>query len=249
MNKKFNFFKLFPRIYTRLFKSLYKNRLDYNLSELLKNGLSIETIYDIGAYKGEWSTYYNKTSLKNKKFYLFEANQSNEKFLSNTKFNYYIDVLSDSKKKLKFYTKGLTGDSYYRELSERYSKDLKFNLISTNTLNDIVEKNNLDYPNFVKIDTQGSEIDILKGANKVLANCNLLYLETPIIEYNLGSPNFSETVKYLNSIGFIPYDICEIHYMDKMLIQIDILYIRKKKFLEIFPKQQTIDLLTNETFY
>ena len=80
MNKKFNFFKLFPRIYTRLFKSLYKNRLDYNLSELLKNGLSIETIYDIGAYKGEWSTYYNKTSLKNKKFYLFEANQSNEKF-------------------------------------------------------------------------------------------------------------------------------------------------------------------------
>ena len=53
----------------------------------------------------------------------------------------------------------------------------------------------------------------------------------------------SECIKYLNSIGFIPYDICEIHHMDKMLVQIDILYIRKTKFLEIYPNQQTIDLL------
>ena len=99
---------------------------------------------------------------------------------------------------------------------------------------------NLD---FIKIDTQGSEIDILKGSNEILSNCNLLYLETPVIEYNLNSPSLSECVEYLNSIDFVPYDICEVHYMDKMLVQIDILYIRKTKFLEIFPNQQTIDLL------
>ena len=104
-------------------------------------------------------------------------------------------------------------------------------------------RNKLKLPHFIKLDTQGSEIDILKGSEETLLNCYLLYLETPIIEYNLNSPNLTYNIKYLNSIGFIPYDICEIHYMDKMLVQIDILYIRKNKFLEIFPYQPTIDLL------
>ena len=107
----------------------------------------------------------------------------------------------------------------------------------------IIEKENLKLPNFIKIDTQGSEIDILKGSKKATSNCDLIYLETPIIEYNLNSPNLSDCVKFMKSINFIPFDICEIHYMDKMLIQIDILYINKSKFLEIFPGGKSIDYL------
>ena len=137
----------------------------------------------------------------------------------------------------------MSGDSYYRELSERYAKEVEFKLVSAETLNEVVKKNNFEFPNFIKIDTQGSEIDILKGSNKILSNCNLIYLETPIIEYNMGSPNLSENVKYLNSIGYIPYDICEVHYIDEMLVQIDILYIKKSKFLDIFTNHKTIDLL------
>ena len=243
MSIKFNFFKIFSKKFKTLFKSLYKHKLDYNLNELIKTGLNLEIIYDIGAYKGEWSKGISKKSLKNKKFYLFEANVSNEKYLIDTKFDYFLGVLSDTKKELKFYSRGLTGDSYYREQSERYDERYKSKNVTTTTLDDIVEKNNLDHPNFIKIDTQGSEIDILKGSKKTLDTCNLLYLETPIIEYNLNSPNLSECIKYLDTIGFVPYDICEIHYMDNILVQIDILYIRKTKFLEIFPNQQTIDLL------
>ena len=48
----------------------------------------------------------------------------------------------------------------------------------------------------------------------------------------------------LNSVGdFITFDICDVHYYDKMLIQIDILYIKKTKFLEIFPGGKSIDFL------
>ena len=100
-----------------------------------------------------------------------------------------------------------------------------------------------ELPNFIKIDTQGSEIDILKGANKTITNCDLIYLETPIIEYNLNSPNLSECVDYLKSINFVPLDICDVHYFDKMLIQIDILYIKKTKFLEIFPGGKSSNFL------
>ena len=242
MTTKFKFLRLFSKQFKKIFKSLYKNRLDYNLNELKKKGLDLEIIYDIGAYHGEWSKAFNKTSLENKKFYLFEANETNEKFLIDSKFEYFIGILSSSKKEVNFYSRGLTGDSYYRELSNRYDEKYQSKILTTTTLDHIVKKNNLKHPSFIKMDTQGSEIDILKGSKEVLSNCNLLFLETPIIKYNLNSPNFSEYIEYLNSIGFIPYDICETHYMDKIIVQVDILYIRKTKFLEIFPNQQTLDL-------
>ena len=147
------------------------------------------------------------------------------------------------KKKVNFYSRKLTGDSYYREQSNRYDKDRKPETIITTTLDEIVKKENLKLPNFIKIDTQGSEIDILKGSKNTLKNCNLIYLETPIIEYNLNSPNLNECVNYLKSINFVPLDICEVHYMDKVLIQVDILYINKSKFFEIFPGGKSIDFL------
>ena len=243
MKIKFIIFKLFPRIFTRFFKSLYKHKLDYNLSELIKRGLKIDVVYDIGAYRAEWSKSLNQTSLKKKDFILFEANQENEEYLKKTNFKYHIGVLSNERKKVNFYSRKLTGDSYYREQSERYDENYKPKIIITDTLDEVVEKKNLKLPNFIKIDTQGSEIDILKGSGKTLKNCNLIYLETPIIEYNLNSPTLSECVSYLKSINFIPFDICEVHFMDKVLIQIDILYINKLKFLELFPEGKSIDFL------
>tara|TARA_B100002019_G_scaffold228138_1_gene201395 strand:- start:277 stop:1011 length:735 start_codon:yes stop_codon:yes gene_type:complete len=243
MKIKFKFFKSFPRIFTRFFKSLYKHKLDYNLTELIKKGLKIDVIYDIGAYRAEWSKNYSQSSLKNKDFFLFEANQENERYLKKSNFNYYIGVLSNEKKKVNFYSRKLTGDSYYREQSDRYEKDRKPEIITTTTLDEVVEKENLKLPNFIKIDTQGSEIDILKGSKNTLKNCNLIYLETPIIEYNLNSPNLNECINYLESINFVPFDICEVHHMDNVLIQIDILYINKSKFFEIFPGGKSIDFL------
>jgi len=75
------FFKVFPQIYIKFFNRSYDHKLNHNLLNLLKRGLKIDIIFDIGAYRGEWSKLFNKTSLKNKKFYLFEANEENREFL------------------------------------------------------------------------------------------------------------------------------------------------------------------------
>lgn len=241
MNIKFNIFKKYPKLFTRFFKSLYKHKLDYNITELTKKGLCLDIVYDVGAYQAEWSNNYIKKSLKKKNFFLFEANKTNENYLKKSGFKYFIEVLSDEKKRVKFYSKKLTGDSYYREQSERYNENYELEIRETKTLDEIIKREKLPLPNFIKIDTQGSEIDILKGTKKSLTNCNLIYLETPIIEYNSGAPSLNESIDYLKSINFIPYDICEVHYMDKILIQIDILYIRKDFFYKIFPGEKSIN--------
>ena len=181
-------------------------------------------------------------SLNNKEFILFEANKTNEKYLKDTSFKYFIEVLSDEKKKIKFYSKKLPGDSYYKEQSDRYNEG---NAETRNavTLDEVIEKEKIPLPNLIKIDTQGSEIDILKGAKRTISNCKLIYLECPIIEYNFGSPNLDQYIKYLNSIDFIPYDICEVHYIDKVLVQIDILFIKKSIINKIYPENKILNIL------
>ena len=87
---KFKVFKFFLKKYERAFNSFYKNKLNLKLVKLQKNGLNINTIYDIGAYRGEWSLDLSKKSLKGKEFILFEANEKNEKYLKNKNFNYFI---------------------------------------------------------------------------------------------------------------------------------------------------------------
>ena len=239
----FKLFKFFPKKYNRLFNSLYKHRLNNNLIDLIKKKIKIQNIYDIGAYKGEWSIFLNNTSLKNKNFFLFEANIENEIYLKKLNFKYFISVLSDKIKEVEFYSKAHTGDSYYPEQTNFYEKNLLPKIKKTNTLDDIVTKNNLPFPDFIKIDTQGSEIDILKGGKKNVENCKVILLECPIIQYNLGSPNFGEYINYLNLINFVPYDICEIHNIDKVLIQIDVLFIRKSIIEEINKDKKILNIL------
>tara|TARA_B100001250_G_scaffold18052_1_gene15687 strand:- start:1161 stop:1913 length:753 start_codon:yes stop_codon:yes gene_type:complete len=242
----YNIFKIFPKKFNKIFNRFYGHKLNYNLINLIKKGLEIDIIYDIGAFRGEWSSFLNKTSLKNKKFYLFEANEENEQHLKKLSFKYFIKILSDKEKKVDFFSKVSTGDSYFIEQTSIYKDDCKPKIKITTTMDDIIKKEKLPLPNFIKIDTQGSELDILKGAKQSISECSLIYLECPIIEYNLMSPNLNEYIKYLNSIGFVPYDVCEVHKIDNVLIQIDVLFVRKSFFNKIYPGEKILNILNSD---
>jgi len=236
------FYKNFPKKYIKFFKKVYDHKLNHNLLELQKNGLNIDNIFDIGAYRGEWSKLLSNTSLKNKNFYLFEANEENKIFLENSGFKFFFKVLSDSKKKVKFFSNSSTGDSYFIEQTSFYKENFKTIVKETITLDEIVEKEKIPLPDFIKIDTQGSELDILKGAQKTIDYCSLIYLECPFIEYNQNAPNLSEYLNYLKSINFLPLDICEVHKMDNIVIQIDILFLKKNILNNIYPGKKILNL-------
>ena len=239
----YNIFKIFPKKFIKLFNKVYNHKLNYNLLYLIERGVTIDVVYDIGAFRGEWSYFLNNTSLKDRKFFLIEANEENEEYLKKLNFKYFIEVLSDKEKNVEFFSKVSTGDSYYIEQTSVYKNDSKSKLKKTNTMDNIIKSNNLPLPNLIKIDTQGSELDILRGAKDSITDCSLIYLECPIIEYNLKSPNLNNYIEHLNSIDFIPYDICETHKIDNILIQIDILFIKKSIFHKIHPERKILNIL------
>jgi FkbM family methyltransferase len=127
------------------------------------------------------------------------------------KLHYHIGVLSDTTgKTVEFYqnTYHPGGNSYYRENveinpgAEQYFNETHKRSYNTVTLDAVVNLKKMPKPDLIKMDVQGAELDVLKGAQETLSECNHVILELQNVEYNKGAPLKDTVIEYMNSIGF-----------------------------------------------
>ncbi len=183
----------------------------------------IRVVYDVGAHNGSWTNQVSRI-LKTADFYLFEPNKNHNFQLEKTGFKYFNDVLSDQEKTVNWYGVGGLGDSYYKDSGDTFTHVLPLN-VQTNTLNNCVQQLHLPIPQLLKIDTQGSELDIIAGCSDFISSVKYVLLECPLIEYNLGAPNIQKYLTTMLDLGFVPIDVTEVHYMNDKAVQIDIAFI------------------------
>jgi FkbM family methyltransferase len=199
------------------------------LTQIQNDGLQIDVVYDIGAHQGSWSSYLKSNVLPVSDFYLFEADSIHQSSLEELGFPYFIGVLSNPGRKfVEFYntnsTDCSTGSSYYKENTVYYDNFSAVKFPCT-TLESLIIEYGLPIPNLLKIDTQGSELDILRGVESYIDNIDLIYLECPIIKYNIHAPSIQDYIDYMKEKGFIPTEVMEIHRYEHVLLQIDIMFI------------------------
>ncbi len=217
------------------------NQFTNFLRLIQNNGLKINTVYDIGAHHGMWSKHIQESALPQSKFYLFEANPEYDAILKATNFPYLCGtVLSNpGRTHVDFFNGSNTGDSYYKETTKSYDNQ-GFISLPCITLDALVSQLNLPHPDFIKIDTQGSELDILNGALSFLSNTALIYIECPIINYNNGAPSIQDYLDFFKLNNFIPINIFEIHRSEDTLLQIDILFMSKAAKFQYLSKNDYI---------
>jgi len=170
---------------------------------LKKMAVSPKVVYDIGACVLHW-TNKAKDVWPNAQYFLFDANEQVEPVLKASGHPYWLDLLTDAdSKELTFYKKtdNLGGNSYYKENTDAYSDSDGVKMIGW-TLDGIVSDNKWPTPDLIKIDVQGAEIDILKGATKCLLTCNDIIIEAQHVNYNEGAPRDVEVFKFMDSIGY-----------------------------------------------
>jgi hypothetical protein len=101
-----------------------------------------------------------------------------------------------------------TGASAYKELTDFYD-GVKPIFLKQKTLNDLLGGKRFD---FIKMDTQGSELDIINGGWAVVSHCKALQLEISIRPYNRGAPYGKEVFDRLKDLGFVLVDC--VNYCD-----------------------------------
>jgi FkbM family methyltransferase len=118
---------------------------------------------------------------------LIEGNRDCEPLFKLKKYNYHIKLLGKENGTTTFYkTKWspiCSGNSIYRENSNVYDGDmLVTETLPIYKLDDVV----VGTYDLIKIDTQGSELDIIRGGMNTFSNAKVVICEVALVENNVG---------------------------------------------------------------
>ncbi len=168
-------------------------------------------VWDVGACVLHWTTM-AKRVWPNSEYILFEAMEESEELFAETNHKYCIGVFSDiDDKEVVFYKNiGIPGgNSYYMEnpkhssmANSLFASPSNQRVRKTITLDTAQIENNLHMPDLLKLDVQGCELDILKGATNVIKNVKHLIVELQHIEYNIGAQLCINSIPFIESLGF-----------------------------------------------
>ena len=138
-----------------------------------------DIVIDIGAHIGLYTIISSKRVGANGKVVAIEANPSNFEMLNrNIKVNQLTNIISlnnavySKETKLKLYLPGeeLGHTTYNTVMSDRAKNEDKFVEVSANTLDYLLQLKEITDVNWVKIDVEGAEFEVLKGAHNLLLN-------------------------------------------------------------------------------
>jgi FkbM family methyltransferase len=180
------------------------------ITKIKDSGFNPKVIYDIGACVLHW-TNEAKRIWSDAEYVVFEAMNSAEFLYKERGLKYHIGVLSnESGKEVEFYQNDWHpgGNSYYLENPEvnpeapKYFNDSHKRILKTVTLDAVVNLKRLPAPDMIKMDVQGAELDVLKGAEETIKTAKHVILELQRVEYNKGAPLKDTVIAYMDSIGF-----------------------------------------------
>jgi FkbM family methyltransferase len=201
----------------------------WSIENLKRNGLRPATVLDIGAYAGEW-TKRARPIFPGSRFLMVEAQPAKREILNKVALEHdshlAMCLLGDRHRpEVTFYAME-TGSSIYSERTSHVRQTL---FLPMETLDSVVSKAQLTGPFLLKIDVQGAELDVMRGASQTLQSTSAVLMETPFLPYNDGAPVFAEYVQFMDQAGFAIYDICEIHRRssDLAAFQVDFIFTRK----------------------
>jgi len=200
-----------------------------SLERLKKLGFAPELIFDIGAYQGDFSQMCLDL-WPDCKIIAFEALPEKIESLKSRFIGKNVRIVE-----------GIVGDEVREDVNYFADETSSSVLVSQEftpkkrlrqkmfTLDEFCSKNNLNAPDFLKIDTQGYEYPVLKGFEKNLKSVKVILPELNFIEVYHQVTLAHDVIHFLGNNGFVIYDICEIHRrpLDMALFQIDFIFVKQ----------------------
>ena len=209
--------------------------MEWSLRNIKSLGFLPRNIIDVGAYHGDW-TRMIKAIFPEAHVLMVEAQTSKEAILKQVVAEYpgkvscSIGLLGPEKRESVPFYELETGSSVLPEQS-----DIKRAIVhhSMQTLDQMVSEKLKGPCDLLKLDVQGFEIEVLKGATDTLKNVEIVLMEVSLLGVNKGSPLLHEAVQYMTQRGFLPYDICSFtrRPLDNALWQTDFIFVKDSSSL------------------
>jgi FkbM family methyltransferase len=116
--------------------------------------------------------------------------------------------------------------------SDRHCETLGTLEVPTETLDSFCIRQGIDEIDILKMDVQGSELDVLKGAEEYLRadRIKLIYTELFFASQYVDQPLFDTIFGFLRQYGFVLQDIYDPFYSSTQLVWCDAIFLSRKHF-------------------
>jgi len=172
-----------------------------------------DIVVDIGAHMGRYTIISSKRVSINGKVVAIEANPGNFELLNrNIRLNQLPNIVSlnhavySKETKLKLYTPGEeSGHTIYNTvISDRAINEDKFVEVNANTLDYLLQSKGINQEdvNWIKIDVEGAEFEVLKGATNVLSKSKDIALLIEIHNLSDNTNLYRPILEFLNLYNF-----------------------------------------------
>ncbi|MFL6478493.1 MAG: FkbM family methyltransferase [Nitrososphaera sp.] len=169
-----------------------------------------DIVIDIGAHIGRYTITSSKRVGNTGKVVAIEADPDNFRILKrNIALNNLTNVLPlnyavfSTRTRMKLYEQSASA-KYNSLMLARAAKSRNYVEVNADTLDSILMQNGINQVNWIKIDVEGAELEVLKGSAKTLSGENIfLFVEI----HNINDPSH-----YDNVINFLKYHNYEITF-------------------------------------
>ena len=229
-------YKIFRKIVRKMGYDLFRLPLEklgrdpyLDMSKFVVN--SAPVLFDVGANYGQTIEHFNKI-FPGATIHSFEPSPNVFDFLlkkagemNNLRvWNYGVGAVSGSGM---FNENKHQNMSSFLELGREGWGEIKYTTkTSITSIDDFCRDRKIPNMDILKIDTQGYELEVLKGASKMLSTgkIGLLYFEVNFIELYKNMPTFGQLYDFAVSQGYELITIYPIHYRNKKAGWSDVLF-------------------------
>ncbi len=176
-------------------------------------GIQLDTIIDVGAYIGSFA-FAMRILLPEAQIYSFDPMQENIQKLTyamagDVKFKAYQTALGEKKGTIEFWKSSFMASSSVLEMDELHkqvfpeSSENKKIEVPVARLDDFLGEIILGKKVLLKIDVQGYELEVLRGADAVLKNVQYIISEVSYHQLYQKQALFDDVYQYLFKKGFV----------------------------------------------
>lgn len=216
------------KIRNQLANKLGVPEIPFALKRLSLARFQPKQVFDVGAYRGDFAKYCFNV-WPQAKVACFEALE--EKVVQ-------LKILEENNSSIQVFP-GLIGakcqenvplhkaETASSVLTEKHDQDFPVTYHSMRTIDSIVQTRfNGNSPDFLKLDVQGYELEVLKGAEQSLEGIQVILAEINFLDIHDGVPLLAEVIAWLNERNWVAYDICALtrRPLDQALWQADFLF-------------------------
>ena len=180
------------------------------LSHLMAKGFRPKVVLDIGAAKGYWSEIAQYRFFSDADYYMIDPLQQSEEHLRelahrSPRFHYLLMAIGSQPGKLQINV-GQNPDASSL-LSFGANATPHHQEVVVETIDRLIEQRKVPPPEMVKIDVQGFEMEVLKGAAKMFETAEVIIIEVNLYEFMSETPLVDKVVTHMAEKGYRIFDI------------------------------------------